>query len=176
MFEAFGTLRAVHEIRWYLADAAARDLPTHLAIDVDRAAERLAEVSASAAGALAGLDVAALRGEVGDLLSRVSIVIRGGADGLELRGRDLAGRDLRAAPWHGDLRGADLRRALLLGADLRGADLRTADLLGADLRGARLDGADLTDALFLTGPQLAGALGDQATRIPDFADRPAHWP
>ncbi len=73
------------------------------------------------------------------------------------------------------MRAADLRGALLIGADLRSTDLRMADLLGADLRGADLTGADLADALFVTGPQLTAARGDEATRIPEPVPRPAHW-
>jgi uncharacterized protein YjbI with pentapeptide repeats len=171
MFAAFGTLRGVHEMRWYLADAATRDLPDGLTREVDRAAERLAGLSASDADDLAVLDVADLRVELGDLLGRVSAVVRD-----HLGGRDLAGRDLVARGFRDEsLRGADLRGALLLGADLRGADLRTADLLGADLRGADVHHADLTDALFVTGPQLAAARGDATTRIPVWVARPRHW-
>lgn len=88
------------------------------------------------------------------------------------RGGDLVGARLAGA----DLRGADLRGAYLIAADLRGADLRGADLLGADLRDADLSGADLTGALFLTGPQVAAARGDLATRLPAHLAPPAHWP
>lgn len=182
MFDAFAVLRAVHEMRWYLADAASRSLAADLAGEVAAAADRLADTSAWPADRLAGLDVDAVRSEVGDLLARVSGAVRGrlpdpnlrgpNLPGPNLRGHDLAGRDLRNEPLHG----ADLRGSLLIGADLRGADLRRADLLGADLRGARLAGADLRDALFLTGPQLAAADGDGATRIPEGRSRPAHWP
>ena len=172
MFDAFATLRAVHEMRWYLTDADSRSLDADLAEEVAEAAERLADTSAWPADRLAGLDVDAVRGEVGNLLARASTAIRTGLRGPNLRGRDLAGGDLRQQP----LRGADLRGSLLIGADLRGVDLRLADLLGADLRGARLAGADLRDALFLTGPQLAAADGDGATRIPEGRSRPAHWP
>ena len=157
MFAAFGTLRAVHEMRWYLADAATRDLPDDVAAEVDGAADRPRWPSRPAdADDLADLDVGELRGEVGDLLGRVSSAVRDRLGGRDLRGRDLAGRGFRDE----SLRGADLRGALLIGADLRGADLRSADLLGADLRGADLRGADLTDALFVTGPQLTAARGD----------------
>ena len=171
MFAAFVTIRALHEMRWYLADASSRDLPADLAEEVDGGAARLAGLSGADLGRLASLDVGDLRRDLGDLLGRVSTAVRYGLGGQELRGRDLAGRDLRG----GRLRAADLRGALLIGADLRGADLRTADLLGADLRGADLTGAELTDALFLTGPQLTAACGDGATRIPEHVARPAHW-
>jgi uncharacterized protein YjbI with pentapeptide repeats len=57
-----------------------------------------------------------------------------------------------------DLKGADLRKAYLIGADLRNADLRGANLVGAnlegaDLTGARLNGANLTDS-YLTEASL----------------------
>lgn len=171
MFAAFATLRAVHEMRWYLADAANRDVPDDMAVDVDRAADRLAALAACDAADLADLDVGVLRGEVGDLLGRVSAAVRDPIGGRDLRGRDLVGHGFRDQ----SLRGADLRGALLIGADLRGADLRSADLLGADLRGADLQGADLIDVLYVTGPQLTAARGDGTTRIPDEVARPRHW-
>ena len=171
MFDAFGTLRAVHEMRWYLADAADRDLPDELTREVAEAAERLATVSNAGAEELARFDVDGVRAEVGALLDRVSARVRAGLGGPDLRGRDLAGRALRAE----SLRGGDLRGALLLGADLQSADLRSADLLGADLRGADLRGADLTDAVFVTAPQLAAAHGDATTRIPEALKPPRHW-
>ena len=171
MFDAFGTLRAVHEMRWYLADAAGRDLPDELTRGVAEAAERLATVSNAGAEELARFDVDGVRAEVGALFGRVSARVRAGLGGPDLGGRDLAGRALRAE----SLRGGDLRGALLLGADLQSADLRSADLLGADLRGADLRGADLTDAVFVTAPQLAAAHGDATTRIPEALDAPRHW-
>jgi hypothetical protein len=172
MFAAFGTLRAVHEMRWYLADAGTRDLAADLAAEVAGAADRLAALSAAEADTLAALDVVDERRRIGVLLDRVSATVRAGRSGRALRGADLLGRDLHREA----LRGADLRGSLLIGADLRGADLCLADLLGADLRGADLRGANLTDALFVTGPQLAAARGDRLTRIPALVARPSHWP
>src|SRR6476660_9366913 len=92
-------------------------------------------------------DLEELHAECGDLLAVASRRIRGpGAPDLgraDLAGQDLRGRELRAAGPRG-----------------------AADLLGADLRGAALRGADLADTLFLTGPQLEAARGDEATTIP----------
>jgi len=86
---------------------------------------------------------------------------------VALRGADLRGADLRRAMLMGaTLRGADLRRAMLIGAVLKEAaldgatlaeaTLNTADLTGADLIGANLPGADLTTAT-LDGADLTGA-------------------
>ncbi len=70
-----------------------------------------------------------------------------------------------------DLRGANLREAMLAGLDLRkarleGADLREARLEGADLEQARLEGADLMEAR-LEGAELrlARLEGADLTRV-----------
>jgi hypothetical protein len=168
---AFGVVRDLHELLWYLTDALSRPAarPVHdelraLQDDID---------------ALAGGDVVALAAVEGDrhrqavdpVLQRASALVRARDDGRDLRRADLAGRDLAGA----GLRGADLRGAVLIGADLCGADLRRADLIGADLRGARLAGADLTECLYLTRSQVGGAQGDPATLLPAGLDQPAHW-
>jgi uncharacterized protein YjbI with pentapeptide repeats len=196
MFRAFAVLRPVHEMRWYLADAAARVTDSTLRAEVEELERRFAQLSQESSAVLDDVDVAGLRREVGDVLRRVSQVVRTAesegdgtvshaADphlaahdltGPHLSGRDFSGRDLIGHDLHGaDLRRALLRGALLLGVNLRRADLRGADLLGADLRAADVSGADLRDALFLTQPQVAAAVGDGATRIPWALRRPAHW-
>jgi hypothetical protein len=159
-FAAFGPVRALHELLWYLT--AALDLPAAAALhaelrvardEVDALAERLAGADAATAQSL---DVDGVRDPVNDLLRRASAMARDGVRGAggvnpDLRGAVLVGADLRGE----DLRGADLRGALLVGADLRGADLFAADVTGADLRGATVDEQGLRDALFVTQAQLA---------------------
>ncbi len=61
---------------------------------------------------------------------------------------------------------ADLRNATMTYARLDGADFTQADLRGARFSGATLTGANLSQALHLTAPQLRGACGDGATRLP----------
>ncbi len=65
------------------------------------------------------------------------------------------------------LRQADLSHADLAGANLTGAFLNDATLAKANLDGAILKGADLRGALGLTRQQLANAITDAATRLPD---------
>lgn len=104
-------------------------------------------------------------------------------DGCNLRGADLDHADLsgahfdgacleRASLWNARLGKtrlcqADLRNANLDHADLSGADLSEADCTETSLWGARLHGADLRTATGLMGDQLANALGDPDTRLPD---------
>lgn len=174
MFEVFPVMRQLHELLWYLTEAAelapARPLHGEIGRTLDET-ERLTHLDADA---LAELDVAAHRDDVAALLARTSELVRATAPRKKKRnhrGADLIGARLSGA----DLRGGDLRGACLIAADLTGADLRLADLIGADFRDAQLSGADLTGALFLTQAQLNAARGNGATRIPVSLSRPSHW-
>lgn len=172
MFAGFATMRALHELRWYLAEAVARtsDQPQH---GTARAlADEVRALADGDAATVARTDLGRLQARVGEVLAAVSAALRSADRGADLARQDLAGADLRGR----DLRGASLRGALLLGADLRGVDLTRADLLGADLRGADVRGADLADALFVLPPQVAAARGDAATRLPAVVTRPTTWP
>jgi hypothetical protein len=167
-FAVLPVLRQLHESLWYLTEAL--DLPAAALHDEVRTT--LAHTERLAGGSpdeLTALDVAAHRRAVGELLGRVSDLVRG--SGPDHRNADLMGRDLRRT----DLRDGSLRGAYLIGADLRGVDLGTADLLGADLRATDLRGADLSGCLFLTQPQVTAARGDMSTRLPVAVATPAHW-
>jgi hypothetical protein len=167
-FAVLPVMRQLHEMLWHLTEAATH-VPS-LAAEARAVAARLEGYAAAPPEALRALDVGGLRGEVGDLLARVSSTVRGpGAP--DRRGADLIGRDLRRAR----LRDADLRGAYLIGADLRRVDLGTADLLGADLRAADVRGTDLRRCLFLTQPQVTAARGDVSTRLPVAVSPPSHW-
>jgi hypothetical protein len=176
MFAAFGVMRQLHELAWYLRSALKLlcqpggrppeppQIDQSLAGELARALELTARHTGLEPVELAAVDVGALRGQVNPLLLRASELARSrtGPLGPDLRGADLIGRDLTGK----DLRRASLRGAQLIGARLQNADLRLADLTGADLRGADLTGTDLRGALFLTQSQL-----DSAARGPD--DGPA---
>ncbi len=165
-FAALPVMRQLHEMLWHLTEA--RSLSA--LVEVSDAIDRVERLTATDAEQLVGLDVAALRAEIGQVLGRVSSAVRGPA-APDRSGADLIGRDLRRAR----LRDASLRGAYLIGADLRGEDLGAADLLGADLRAADVRGADLRRCLFLTQPQVTAALGDATTRLPEAVTRPPHW-
>jgi hypothetical protein len=165
-FAVLPVVRQLHEALWYLAEA--QSLSTDPGVrELTELTERLTEATPDE---LTGLDVAAHRARVGELLGRVSEAVRGPGR-PDRRGADLMGRDLRRA----GLRDAGLRGAYLIGADLRGVDLGTADLLGADLRAADVRGADLSRVLFLTQPQVTAARGDESTRLPPAVSAPPGW-
>jgi hypothetical protein len=173
MFAVLPVMRQLHEMLWYLIEAASLPVAASLLDDVRTARERTERLADGSADELIGLDVAGHRRDVGDLLQRVSEHMRAREPkrARDRRGADLMGKDLRRM----NLRGASLRGAYLIGADLRGADVGSTDLLGADLRAADVRGTDLRTCLFLTQPQVTAARGDLSTRLPEGLDRPPHW-
>lgn len=173
MFRVFPVMRQLHELLFYLTEAATLSAARDLHAQIEAEIAELTGLVGSAAAAVHRADVAALRSRANRLLSGASELARAASPGprREHRGADLIGAKLKRA----DLRGANLRGAQLIGADLRRADLRLADVTGADLRNADLRGADLTDCLFLTDAQLQSAKGDATTRLSARSGRPAYW-
>lgn len=167
MAAVLSALRRVHEMLLHLDEVAERS-PDPAA---DELAQRLSVLRDATPVEILTTDLDDLQDECGALLTAASARLRDPA-GPDLTHADLAGQDLRGR----DLRSASLRGALLIGVDLRDVVLDRADLLGADLRGADLRGADLTEALFLTGPQLAGARTDERTRAPARVSAPTGRP
>jgi uncharacterized protein YjbI with pentapeptide repeats len=172
MFAVFLVMRQLHELLWYLSEAAALQQRGPLHDELSRAIEETGQLTRSSAEDLLRLDVAAHREDVSRLLlaaserARSGIAAAGGAragPGPETgTGTGTAAAAGRRRGGHGAARQpAGLRGAELKGADLTGRDLRRADLSGASLRGARLIGADLSGARLrladLTGADLRGA-------------------
>jgi uncharacterized protein YjbI with pentapeptide repeats len=174
MLSAYETVRQLHELLWYVADALSRPqaAPVHGAL----ADARWAIEAAIAGGpsSIEATDPAAHRATVAPLLRRASALTRAAvppaagrsgpddrrpdraspahqrpdrnATGRDLSGRDLSGRDLSGR----DLSGGDLSGGDLSGGDLAGRDLAERDLSGPELAGPELAGSELA------GPELAG--------------------
>jgi uncharacterized protein YjbI with pentapeptide repeats len=170
-FVVFPVMRQLQELLWYLAEALTLAAAAELHEEVRQLQQRTEQLTRDRPEDLVAFDIAGYVREAGDVLGRVSELVRSGLGGPDRRGADLIGKNLRNARLHG----ASLRGAYLIVADLRDAELRSADLLGADLRAADVRGADLGECLFLTQPQVEAARGDATTGIPAVLIRPAHW-
>jgi hypothetical protein len=167
MAAVLSVMRQLHEMLVHLVEVARRSPDP--AADVVRA--EIEELTGADPETLLLTDVDALHERVGRLLSEASARVRRPWPSAQDRTHaDLAGRRLS-----GDHRGWSFRGALLMAADLRAADLQEVDLLGADLRDTDVRGCDLSTALFLTQPQVNGAIGDPATTLPEGLSRPARW-
>lgn len=86
--------------------------------------------------------------------------------------RSAANREFRIDLSGTFIRRTDLSDANLEGADFRGADCAFVNFRGANMRDARLDGtnlrgADFTGARNLTRAQIAKAIVDEQTILPD---------
>ncbi|MEV6913136.1 pentapeptide repeat-containing protein [Amycolatopsis sp. NPDC051071] len=173
MFAVFPVMRDLHELLYYLTEAAA--LPTSAPIHANLTGmiDRTEGMTLEKPEVIRKLAVHEHRGAVNGLLLRASELARAEVPGKkkDRRGADLIGAKLKGA----NLRGALLRGAYLIGADLRDADLRRADVIGADLRNADIRGTDFRDALFLIQSQLDAAKGDATTKLPESLSHPAHW-
>ena len=87
---------------------------------------------------------------------------------LNLRMTDLRGAELEGAVFRrANLGGADLHNVIFERADLRGAFLFHANLTDAVLDGADLRGADLRVVWNFTQYQLASAIYDKTTKLPE---------
>lgn len=168
---AFGPARQIHELLWYLREAADYDLPSAVGRRLAAVTHRTERAASGALDDLAALQPDDLWREGTQVLDAVSRAVRGPRPGRSLRGADLVGADLHGA----DLARADLRGARLVAARLMRADLSGADLAGADLRDAQLHGADLSGALFLTSSQLRSAHGSADTVLSHERLRPGTW-
>jgi uncharacterized protein YjbI with pentapeptide repeats len=103
-------------------------------------------------------------------------------DQAELQGADLRADLSFASLQSANLRGSNLRQALLSSANLRGADLRgshldgadlrNADLSEADLRGARLDFCDMAGAVFVSARFEGATTTEEA--LPPQSDSSIH--
>lgn len=167
MLKAFPVMRDLHELLWYLREAAS--VAPSMREEIEAAYATVDALASGTPDELAAVDVNAERDRANAVLRRAAEEARGG--GEDMRGAQLIGSDLRKAA----LAGASLRGAVLIAADLRGADLTRADLTGADLRDADLRAANLAGALFLTQAQLDSARGDARTTLPKGRTRPGHW-
>ena len=187
MFATFPVVRRLHELLWYLDDAATLVQDHRDAAPWLEAFERVRRLSDGTAAELLRLDVDAEYDAVRGLLVEASEIARAGIPAPEGRpggrpgecsgrhslepGADLIGAELANA----DLRGVTIRGSVAIAADLSGARLGLCDVLGVDLRDADLSGAQLDGAIYLTQMQVNSARGDSRTSLPAGFQRPAHW-
>lgn len=180
MFDVFLVMRQLHEMIWYLTQAAILQTDCNIKNDISLLLDKTEDFTLLDAKSLLLLDVTAHRTKVNIILKNTSELIRTKACKLynnDLKNKsnnhrsDYFGADLRKV----NLKGADLRGACLIAANLRGVDLSGADLIGADLRDTDFSGANLTNSIFITQAQLNTAKGDTNTKLSIMLVSPNHW-
>lgn len=181
MFEVFLVVRQLQEMLWYLIDAINVQCNDGIKDEIKNMINETGRLTNLDAIDIKNIDLVVHRNKVNGLLSKTSEIVRSKASSgkkTTLKAKNkIAGRlNLIAADLKKtNLKGADLRGALLIAADLRNVDLSGADLIGADLRDTNISGANLTNSIFITQPQINAANGDANTKLPKSLNRPSNW-
>lgn len=175
MFDAFLIMRQLHEMLWYLTQAAIIQTDNDIKEKISLLMDDIEQLTLLDLDSLLVLEVEKHRTKVNKLLKITSEKVRAKARSGKKAGSrrlDYFGRDLRKT----NLRGADLRGACLIAANLRGVDLSGSDLIAADLRDADISGANLANSIFLTQAQINTAKGNSSTKLPMMLTCPNCWP
>src|SRR5665648_510477 len=188
MFDCYLIMCQLHELLWYLAQAAVQKAVSSIKGELISLFEETENNTNSETEAIIQLDIIAQRQKVNLLLLQTSELVKREIftqmkasvfnNGIVHPGNSLTGNKL-IGPGK-DMIGADLRKADLRGANLRGtypiaADLRAVSLQGVDLIGADIRSADLSKSIFLTQAQLNVARGNGDTKFPDSLSRLVYW-
>ncbi|MFC4401950.1 pentapeptide repeat-containing protein [Gracilibacillus xinjiangensis] len=173
MFLVFPIIRQLHEILYYLHEAAQRSETKRIHEQLINAYNIIESFTILTPEEILKLNVNKQREVINPLLIQSSKMIRETYKSKHMPRlkRELFGADLR----NKKLSGASFRGFLLIAADLCNADLRGVDFIGADLRDANLSGAILEESIFLTQAQINAARGDEATKLPAHLQMPNHW-
>lgn len=174
MFDVYPIVQQLHEMLWYLHEVLTINSAKSIHKDVKQSIEDTENLTNKSTEFILSIDVAEHRSKVNKLLIRASELVRSQVSKKQKnirRGMDYLGEKLRDA----DLKGANLRGALLIATDLRNADLRWSDVIGADFRDADISGANLNGSIFLTQAQVNAAKGKKHTKLPAALVPPAHW-
>lgn len=180
MFALLPVMQQLHEMLYYLDEAAKRKETSVIQDDLRGSMERLERVTRQSPQQLLSLSIPEYRVSVNELLTKASELVRdvfrrqdtNSGKPIHLKSREQFGATLQKA----NLSGVNLRGTFFIAANLKQADLRGSDLIGADLRDADLSGADLRGCLYLTQAQLNSAQGSSLTKLPGHLSTPSHWP
>ncbi|WP_444642500.1 pentapeptide repeat-containing protein [Caproiciproducens sp. R1] len=170
IFQTFSVLFQLHQILWYLIEAASLTSDEKTAAAVDALIEENQQMSQFSRGSLLEPDIAGHKSKANRILKKIIGSIS--SEDPESRQRaDFLGKNFRKA----SLDRKDFSMSLLIAADLEGCSLDKTVFLGADLRDANLKNTDLSRSVFLTQMQINSAKGNRNTRLPDGLRRPSAW-
>ncbi|MEN2767424.1 pentapeptide repeat-containing protein [Ornithinibacillus sp. 16A2E] len=179
MFRVFPIMQQLHEILYYLHEARKISAAKSIHEQLDQVIEHTERLTLLATKEILKINVHAHRANINPLLLEASRLVRMNVakpNNQNLRKKTGSRMDLIGVKLSGEnLRGSDMRGALLIAADLRGSDLRETNFIGADLRDADLSGANLSGSIFLTQAQVNAAKGNHTTKLPNGLHIPSHW-
>lgn len=181
MFDVFVIMKQLYEMLWYLREAKNINEDGKIKEDIIGLIQDTLELTNLKPQEILNIDLVSHRMKVNLLLKKTSEFVRKKVRGnskstlsskKQIGGRiNLIGKNLT----NFNLKGEDLRGALLIATNLKGVDLTGANLIGADMRDTDISGANLSKALYLTQLQINSAKGDVNTKLPMNIERPSSW-
>lgn len=172
IFRVFLAVWQLHQMVWYLAEAAAIVPAEELADQITALIGEYQNMTALSPMEILQIDIEEYRTRVNKILKKAGeLVVQSVAPGKTDKRSDNMGRNFKKA----NLNGRDFSMSLLIAANLEGCSLYGTNFLGADMRDTNIQNADLRESLFLTQAQVNAARGNEHTKLPDTLSRPIAW-
>lgn len=172
IFRVFLAVWQLHQMVWYLAEAAAIVPAEELADQITALIGEYQNMTALSPMEILQIDIEEYRTRVNKILKKAGeLVVQSVAPGKTDNRSDNMGRNFKKA----NLNGRDFSMSLLIAANLEGCSLYGTNFLGADMRDTNIQNADLRESLFLTQAQVNAARGNEHTKLPDTLSRPIAW-
>lgn len=172
IFRVFLAVWQLHQMVWYLAEAAAIVPAEELADQITALIGEYQNMTALLPMEILQIDIEEYRTRVNKILKKAGeLVVQSVAPGKTDKRSDNMGRNFKKA----NLNGRDFSMSLLIAANLEGCSLYGTNFLGADMRDTNIQNADLRESLFLTQAQVNAARGNEHTKLPDTLSRPIAW-
>ena len=173
IFQVFLAVWQLHQMVWYLAEAAAVIPAEKLAEDIDALITEYKNMTALPSDQILQIDIEEYRTRVNLILKKAGeLTANSIAPGKNtVRRSDNMGKNFKKA----NLDGQDLSMSLLIAANLEGCSLFGTNFLGADMRDTNIRNADLSESLFLTQAQVNAAQGNENTKLPKTLCRQKSW-
>lgn len=167
MFSIFLVVFRLHQMLWYLAEAASLAPAVPCQAEIHALIEENQRLTRLPPKALLQFQLNPYHQKVSRLLKNLCArICTAGKQSQDAIGKRFRGKKTRQV---------DFSMCLLIAADLRESDLYGASFLGADLRDANLKDADLRESIFLTQGQINAAKGNAGTKLPVALHTPSHW-
>lgn len=172
IFRVFLAVWQLHQMVWYLAEAAAIVPAEELADQITALIGEYQNMTALSPMEILQIDIEEYRTRVNKILKKAGeLVVQSVAPGKTDKRSDNMGRNFKKA----NLNGWDFSMSLLIAANLEGCSLYGTNFLGADMRDTNIQNADLRESIFLTQAQVNAARGNEHTKLPDTLSRPIAW-
>lgn len=165
IFEVFIKVLQLHQILWYLIQAASIGNDKNNIDNLDKYIFENNKITSLPYNDILNYDLEEYRVKANETIKKSFRF------NFDQNGKDYSGKDFNRV----NLDGRDFSMAFLIGANLEGCSLDSASFLGADMRDSVVRNTDLSNSYFLTQMQINSTIGNNSTKIPAYLKRPVHW-